>query len=228
MIDTHCIRGILFDLDGTLYHMKWFMKPALTLRLMPDPLILPRYMSIRKRHAGIDYGNARQLLEALAGDLAAAHKRRYSEEAMLDWIQRRFYAAFVKTMPLLRGSRQGLTEIVSALKDSDVRLGVLSDFDFVDQRLEGLRIPTELFDTRTSTESYGCLKPAPRSFLDIARAWDVSPESVLVIGDRTDTDGAAASACGMQFLCIKDGATKNPDAMSWKDASMVLRRIISS
>ncbi len=220
--DIGRVRGIIFDLDGTLYHMRWFMKPLLTVRLLPHAWRLPRYMLVRRRHAGVDFGSGAHLLWQLAADLAnSADERRIQKYH--DWILNRFYRAFAELMPLLRGSRPGLVESLHALRIRGVRLGVLSDFDWVYPRLQGLGVTPEIFDTLSSSESAGCLKPSPRSFLAIAEEWRLACRDVLVVGDRQDTDGDGAAAAGMQFLRISD---ENPGtAHSWSSLKKILDQI---
>ncbi len=221
---TH-IRGIIFDLDGTLYKMKWFFKPLLTIMLFPKSLLLPRYMNVRRQYAGKDHDGGTPLLMALAEDLAGKKGDRNSQQ-MHDWIIRHFYTAFENVMPLLRGSRPGLNELLGRLRDNDIRLGVLSDFDRVAQRLNGLRIPPQLFDTLASTESSGCLKPSPTCFLSISSQWNIAPHSILVIGDRADTDGLGAQNAGMNFIQITDSPSDKKQALTWKQVKKLLDSIL--
>ncbi|MFW5774776.1 MAG: HAD family hydrolase [Chitinivibrionales bacterium] len=220
------LRGIIFDLDGTLYQMKWFFKPLLTMMLLPQSLLLPRYMKVRKRYAGKEHECGESLLLALAEDLAVQNGTGNSRQ-MHQWIHRRFYRAFESAMPLLRGSRPGLQQTLSRLRGSGIKLAVLSDFDRVTQRLRGLHISPDLFDTLASTESLGCLKPSPKSFLSIAEQWNIQPQHILVIGDRSDTDGAGAHNSGMRFVQITDSPLKNSNALCWKQIRTLLHSFVS-
>ena len=47
------------------------------------------------------------------------------------------------------------------------------------------------------------LKPSPEGYLLAAERLGVRPSECLVIGDRTDLDGAAAKAAGMEFRLIR-------------------------
>jgi putative hydrolase of the HAD superfamily len=219
---TGAVRGIIFDLDGTLYHMRWFMKPLLTLRLMPHFMRLPRYMVIRGRHAGVDFGSGEALLHRLAADLAGGEDHPALRRCH-DWILNRFYRAFAEIMPLLRGSRPGLVDTLSRLRARGVRLGVLSDFDWVYPRLQRLGVDPSLFDTLSSSESSGCLKPSARSFHAIAAEWNLPYHEILVVGDRLDTDGTGAAAAGMQFLRISDNAARG--GLCWPALKAILEQL---
>jgi FMN phosphatase YigB (HAD superfamily) len=197
------VKGVIFDLDGTLYHMKWYMKPLMTVGLFPHFFRLPRYISVRDRFAGKDLGSGDALMQAIAQELARETPGA-TPQGMRGWITDHFYARFVAVMPLMRGSRKGLRETLSLLRNKGVMVAVLSDYARVEQRLAGLGIGADLFDLLASAESSGALKPTVRPFLEIARAWNLNPAHILVIGDREDTDGAAAENAGMQFLGISD------------------------
>lgn len=197
------IKGIIFDLDGTLYRMKWYMRPLLTLKLFPQSMLLPRYLNVRKIFAGRDMKTGDALMRAMAFQLAGTGKNA-DPELMLAWIQNNFYPAFNAVMPRLRGARPGLDEALLSLKQKGYKLAVLSDFAHVKERLTGLAINPDLFDAVLSSETEGALKPHIRPFLTIARSLNLPPADILVIGDRKDTDGAAASECGMYFMHITD------------------------
>ncbi len=209
------IRGIIFDLDGTLYQMQWFMKPLLTIKLFPNILFLPGYLSIRKTFSGKDMGNGESLLNAMAEKLSQKVKMG-NKETMLAWISNRFYREFDNIMPLLKGSRPEINTVLSQLKQKGYKLGVLSDFAHVKERLNGLDIPCSTFDTLLSSESEGCLKPCTRPLHAIAESWQLQPSMILIIGDRDDTDGIAASQAGMQYLKISDKKNKPNNGFSWK------------
>ena len=220
------IKGIIFDLDGTLYKMKWFMKPLLTIILFPRMLLLPRYISIRKLFAGKEMENGDKLLYAMAEKLAERCGKHKPERTLI-WINNNFYKAFDCVMPLLRGSRHGLINTLESLKEKGYKLAVLSDFGHVKQRLSGLGIPTSLFDNIASCEEEGSLKPCIKSLLAIADSWQVQSSDILVIGDRDDTDGIAASKAGMAFIKISDKNPKPEEAHDWSAVKTCLSNLSS-
>ena len=73
------VRGVVFDLDGTLYGMPWYMKPLLFASLVPHGMRLPAYMRVRAEHAGRDHGTGSALMTAMCADLG----RRIAEEDRL-------------------------------------------------------------------------------------------------------------------------------------------------
>lgn len=214
MLSMRNIRGIIFDLDGTLYQMRWYMRPFLASKLVPHLFRLPHFLKERKRFAGVQMGSRENLLNSIA--LAVSKKEKCSPEEIYNWILKSFYPAFISIMPFLKNSRPGIEETMTSLRKGGLKLGVLSDYDHVSKRLEHLQIDPSLFDITSSSEASGALKPCTQPFLDIADQWNIGPEKILVIGDRDDTDGQAARDAGMQFIQITDSAKKT-DALRWNE-----------
>jgi FMN phosphatase YigB (HAD superfamily) len=219
------VLGVIFDLDGTLYDMSWYMKPLFFLRLFPASIRLPRFLHIRETFAGKDLTSRQCLIETLSGELSKTEG--VSPDQARKWIEGPFYASFVAIMPFLRFSRPGIIPLLSSLRDKGLRLGVLSDYDCVKERLEKLSVPPSLFDTVASSEAFGALKPNGRPYSAIAQEWGIAPRNILVVGDRADTDGAAAAALGMQFLLIENSPRKRRPGkgLCWKELRDMLANI---
>jgi FMN phosphatase YigB (HAD superfamily) len=203
MISLPPVRGVIFDLDGTLYDMSWYLRPLFFLRLFRSGMRLTRFFHIRETFAGKDLGSQQALIDALSAEVS--RQEGSDRDEIRSWIQGPFYATFVAIMPFFRHSRPGIVPMLASLREKGVRLGVLSDYDRVKERLEKLSIPPSLFDTIASSEAAGALKPNSRPYAAIAVQWGIEPGSVLVVGDREDTDGAAAADSGMRFVLVKNG-----------------------
>jgi FMN phosphatase YigB (HAD superfamily) len=207
------IRAIIFDLDGTLYHMRWFMRPLLFAALLPRGGWLPAYMRVRKRFMGREMGRGELLLDAMGGELGAVVG--VEGAVARAWIEQRFYPAFVRSLRLMRGKRPGLADELVELRRGGIRTAVLSDFARVSERLSALAISPALFDVVVSTEEHGALKPHVRPFCALAEQWQLHPSQVLVVGDRDDTDGEAARLAGMHFLQITDRSRAPSGQYRW-------------
>jgi FMN phosphatase YigB (HAD superfamily) len=217
---TSPVRGIIFDLDGTLYDMSWYMKPLFFLRLFPHGARLPRFLHTRESFAGKDMGTRQCLLESLSEEYSKVEG--IAPERVREWIDGPFYAAFVSITPLFRFFRPGIVPLLSLLRQKGLRLGVLSDYDHVEDRLARLSLPASLFDTIASSEASGALKPNSRPYEAMAYEWAVAACNILVIGDRADTDGAAAKAAGMQFLLIENGRSRRGGGLHWSELKKLL------
>ncbi len=205
------VKGVIFDLDGTLYRMHWIMRPFITLRVFPNILRLPRFIKERNRFAGIDMNSRDKLMDQICDALSKTEK--CSSKVMRQWIDETFYPAFIDSMLLFKNSRPDINQTLEQLKKNQLKLAVLSDYDKVKERLLKLAIEPSFFDVITSSESFGALKPSGRPFMEIAGQWDIDPCHILVVGDRTDTDGAGAKAAGMNFRQITDN--KKDPTTTW-------------
>jgi FMN phosphatase YigB (HAD superfamily) len=217
------VRGVIFDLDGTLYVMRWFMKPLIFLRLFPDSMRLPRFLAVRDEFAGMELDVQERLLAAISDEFACREKISSSEARQ--WIVDSFYPSFVAIMPLFRFSRPFIRRLLARVRAKGIRLAVLSDYSCVPERLEKLWLPVSLFDTVSSCEAAGALKPHPRPLLAIAEKWGIEPGRILVIGDRADTDGCAAKNAGMQFWQVADTLCLPAGAMRWGTIRRRLRNL---
>ena len=223
MINITSIQGIIFDLDGTLYKMRWFIKPLLSIKVFPHCLRLPRFLKIREKFAGLDLLTRENLFEAICKEIAL--KENITSKEINSWIMESFYPGFVDVMKFQRSGRPGVNTFLCNLKNAGLQLGVLSDYDFVVPRLKNLKIDSTHFSVTTSCEASGALKPSPRPFLQIAQLWNILPENILVIGDRNDTDGVAAQNAGMPFLRICESNQGKSDSYSWAQIKEYLSSI---
>lgn len=210
------IKGIIFDLDGTLYHMKWFMRPMMTFWAIPEPLLLPTYMRVRKEYVDKDMESGEKLLRNIA-------KKMGNEKKMYKWLTEKFYTSFLNTLKFMRNSRPGINEVLSSLKSSGIKIAVLSDYAKVEERLKILKIDTNLIDVMISSETEGHLKPGVGPFNKIQESFNINPQNILVVGDRDDTDGIAAKRCNMQFLKITD--KKDSDGHLWNEVKSILENL---
>jgi FMN phosphatase YigB (HAD superfamily) len=214
-------KAIIFDLDGTLYRMKPSMRPLMTLFAVPRVTMLPRFTKGREAFAGMDLGSRDALMAGICRKLAGGDASGARDTRA--WIEGVFYPAFVRTMRFMRGSRPGLVELLQRLRRRGIKLAVVSDYSRVAERLRALCIPPTHFDAIASCEEAGALKPCERAFSDVARPWGFAAAEILVIGDRTDTDGAAATRAGMQFLRITD---KQSEGSTWPEVKRRLDDLV--
>ncbi len=217
---TPDFRGVVFDLDGTLYAMRWHFRPSLFLAMFPRGLRLPAFLDVRDTFAGMDFGSRDALLDAVSQKLAG--RLHTTADEARQWMEGSFYPAFVFVMRHARGSRPGLKSLLAGFRAKGIHTAVLSDYGRVSDRLERLGIEPSSFDTVSSCEDCGALKPNARPFLEIAGEWGVPPQEVVVVGDRADTDGLAARGAGMRFIQVCDSARLPPGAMRWNQVRRAL------
>ena len=199
------IRAILFDKDGTLtdFRATWDSWLGTTLRALSA-----------ESGASVD-----ALAEALGYDVAAARMRadgrfvtatsRASAEALAAaagwtpdatsrWWEDR--AAGVAQVPVGEAGT-----LFAQLRRRGLKLGVLTNDERASAllHLDALAV-THLLDAVVASDDGHGPKPEPAGALAFARAVDVAPGEVLVVGDGL-TDRDAAREAGMPFVAVLTG-----------------------
>ena len=91
----------------------------------------------------------------------------------------------------------------TALREKGIRIAVFSDYGFVEKKLEAIGFSPKWADYLFDAPEMGGLKPCKNSFLKVCGAMRLHPQDCVMIGDRTDTDGAGAAAAGIPFVLVK-------------------------
>jgi HAD superfamily hydrolase (TIGR01549 family) len=210
------IQGVIFDLDGTLYSLK--MRHArMALALWSSLHILRHLKGVRGWIRMQTFQDRDSLHCAFCEELG---RRAGIPAGKADeWYRTKFMFEFIRMLGRDAVARPGLVSLCTKLREYGVKLAVVSDYGFVDERIIALRIPLEIFDGLYASEDYGVLKPSPKPLLALAREWGIEAGNMVMIGDRMDRDGVCAKAAGMEFIGISDSllAARN-GLVSWPEA----------
>jgi len=214
MTATSPLRGVVFDLDGTLYDkraLEWFMVRAMPLSL---PRLL-RYTRVRSGLAGVDLGSG----PALAGETLTRLSRDPDDQATwARWIAERYEPALLRGLRETCAPQPGVQALLARLRAADVRLGLVSDYRGVPERLAALGLAPASFDFVLVTEEVGAMKPA-RRVVDLTLDGMGHPGSAMVmVGDRAFTDQRFAEAAGMRFLGVRARGKVDETWMPWSAA----------
>lgn len=193
------VDAVCVDLDGTLAEARWRQ-----LRLWRELLAAPRWVgalgpAIRAargaRHADLDGALAAALAEATGG-APELHRR---------WLAGLLRARWPATFAGAR-SPPALDALLAASDDRGLPRAVFSDHPAL-AKLEAMGRGgwTAVVDGH----ALGALKPHPDGLFAVCAQLGVPPARLLYIGDRPDTDGAAAAAAGCRFLLV-DGLGTGP------------------
>lgn len=103
-------------------------------------------------------------------------------------------------LPVLRriGPAPGVLPLLEVLRRRVGRVVVVSDYQ-AEAKLEALGLGGR-FDRAYAAEEVGRLKPDPAVFRRALADLRIPPEALLHLGDRPETDGAAAAAAGCRAL----------------------------
>jgi len=214
------VKAVVFDLDGTLYdsrRLPWH----LIVSDLSNVLTLRAERKARKQMAGQDFGNAiavyRQLFQVIS------EQRDKTIAQIEQWYFDAYMPLMVKVLGKYYTARPFVKELFDSLRARGIRVAVFSDYGEVEAKLKAIGIHPSWVDAVFDAPSMGGLKPAPSSFARVAESLGVSPAEILMVGDRMDTDGAGALACGMKFVHLVLQHKKTVPAgtayleMSWEE-----------
>lgn len=203
------IRGVLFDLDGTLYRqspLRLLMAaelatvPCLQSRPWRAPRVwktLREFRRVREELRGLGCPN--QPLERLQYT-ATAERLRVPvgdvEAVVRNWILQR-------PLKYLRHvARPGLRKVFEQLQAEHIRVGVFSDYPVRDKLTAlGLADLVSLMLEATA-DDVNAFKPHPRGFERACEQWALQPRDVLYVGDRPEVDAVGAAAARMPCAII--------------------------
>jgi putative hydrolase of the HAD superfamily len=205
------IRGVGFDLDGTLY-----ANYKLNIRLIPFALReFPLALAFFKVRNGLHIQAAKgvsvsgNFYDAQAALIAGALG--CEPAALRDKLDRLIYRGWEKAFAHIRPFPH-VAETLAAFRAAGLRLGLLSDFP-PDRKLSLLGL-ADFFDAAFSTESMGTLKPGPAPFCALASKLGLAPEEILYVGNSPRYDIAGAKRAGMKAALIRRGALSTGIARS--------------
>lgn len=179
---------VVLDLDGTIYR-----KPRMACYMLARQwLHLPSLIAERR------WRNAQRqaLREGKTMPAMPVSETWYTQSylpSMVDII-REHYTPQEWVKPMLEECRQRKIQVI-----------ILSDYEAATDKLLALGLQPSDFDYIFSTGEMGTIKPDPRLAEMLSAAMNnaaIDWRHVLIIGDRTDTDGLLAKALGAHFLLV--------------------------
>ena len=220
---TKKIAGVIFDLDGTLYDLSG-LKWRMALALWQSIKLLRTLSPVRNVLRTQTFSDGTELKQELF--LQLADRASVSTDKAETWYKQDFYPNFVKILKRHKTARPGAADLLAELKDKGVKLAIVSDFGRVPARTQAIGLNPSLFDELLSSEDEGSLKPHFEPFVALARKWQLSPDQIVVLGDKEELDGTAADSCKMKFIGIaqNDKKTNNSQRiLTWPQAVEHLR-----
>lgn len=207
-IDWSRVKAIVFDFDGTLYDKKNYPFHL----IMANPLDIRNVgaeRAVRKYMKDKDFETEERFNDAFFDLLAKRQKR--SVEKTRSWYEVDYLGRFLKVLKKHYHAQPRVDELLDKLRDRDVKTAVFSDYPRTEERMEAVGLSPSAFDFCFSAPDMGALKPAPRLMWEILSQMEVEGSEVLVVGDRTDTDGVSALVVDAQFVQI---VRKNPEEVT--------------
>ena len=216
------IKGVLFDVDGTLYH-QFPLRIMIILSLIASHLFSPVEL-IRKIRVILAYRRSHEKIRAAPTpfingtdhlqfrgkvinisdtDLqiqltarAIGFSPQYIKQVVGEWFEQKpmVFLPFCK--------KKDLTLVLRTLELKGIPMGVFSDYP-VEAKLESLGIE-RFFDVILSASDHQVhgIKPCTDGFDIAAKRMGIHPWKILYVGDREDVDGKGAASAGMNVLII--------------------------
>lgn len=185
------VSAVCFDLDGTLAEtgpLRLAMWPAI-LRSPRVVLAWPKAVEAQRGRRSPDVRGA--CVDAVARALALSPER--VDRAVAREIDRRWPDAYRYAR-----SPPGALALLFAARSRGLPTVVVSDYP-ARVKLQAMGLS---FDLVVDCRALGALKPLADGLHVAAALTGAPPAQLLFVGDRWDTDGEAAAACGARFVPV--------------------------
>jgi HAD superfamily hydrolase (TIGR01549 family) len=204
-------RGILLDLDNTLYDYLAAHTPALEVTIewltekldRPQPEVRSAYTESRRRVNKELHGLASSHSRLLYFQGVCEHFKTDPYEVAVE-AQDLYWREFYQHMVL----RPGVLDFLSAMKGKPIAIVTDLTTRIQFQKITHLKLASSLQAIVTSEEA-GHEKPHGRIFELAATKLQMSPEDLCMIGDSWERDIQGALKFGMRCYWFRDGAEKS-------------------
>ena len=193
-IDWDQVRVVSWDIDGTLYDLHAFMG-ALKRNLVRRALRLQWIGLVRDVFRLVRFKIHMDRVRKHPPDFVVGSLRGRDE---IGQTMAKIYGEILPELGLLPG-----VEALLRWVESTGRMQVVFSDYRKSEKLAALEVE-HFFAFVFAGEDLGHLKPSPTVFRNIIGELRIQPNELLHIGDRSDTDGAAANEVGYQVAIIGD------------------------
>jgi HAD superfamily hydrolase (TIGR01549 family) len=199
------VKAVLFDVDGTLYDQRLMRK-----QMLKDLIELFFKSPVKGGHTIYilyQFRKLREFLRIKTNETVDLECRQYqltatttghSENSVRHIVEEWIYRHPLKHLKSCR--YDGVTKVLKECKAKGLKIGVLSDYPSQD-KIAALGLASYITLYLSSTDSeINILKPNPTGIFVACKNWGITPEQLLYVGDRMDTDGVAAQRAGAFFF----------------------------
>jgi HAD superfamily hydrolase (TIGR01549 family) len=197
--------AVIFDVDGTLYYqdgIRLLMIRKLLFYYFRHPskikdLFIIKYFRYLRENWESKNNDKNELMENKQY-LMTAKKCKTTTEHVKNVID--FWIYNFPNNYLKKYQDKELYELIYKLKNKNIKIIIFSDYPTKEKLLK-LGIDADL-QISGSDIDVNCLKPNPKGLNLILDKLKLSPEDVLLIGDRFSKDGQAAINANMDYLIL--------------------------
>jgi len=198
------VKGILFDIDGTLYH-QMPVRLIVILLFIIENISTPRQFK-KKARIIIAYRKAQETLRnSKSGKMAISQVEMtvktvgapcgYVRQVVAEWFE-------TKPLPFLKPfRRKGVTKALDILLKNGFKLGVFSDYP-APAKLKALGLSDYFSVTVSAVDSdVSGFKPNSTGFYISARKMGLKRSEIVYVGDRPEVDGIGALRASKIIPC---------------------------
>ncbi len=197
------IRGVIFDMDGTL--LDTMERIALVMNTVLSRHRLPVHEMVRYRRF---VGDGIRVLVTKA--LPETHRDEETIQRFIAEVKEIYDGERLKGTP----AYPGIPELLTELDRRGIHKAILSNKEEKFTRAHAeIDLPQFTFDPIVGARPDLPLKPAPDGALLIARQWGLSPAEILLIGDMP-ADVLTAQAAGMPCVAALWGFSDKEDLVA--------------
>lgn len=187
--DTQPIKGVIFDLDDTLYSEKQYVRSG----YQKIAEYLGREEATERLWTYFEAG--RPAIDAYLAEIGGLEKK---AECL------KIYREQMPTITLY----EGVTELIEKLKNSGIKVGIITDGRPEGQRnkLKALGLDQMIDDIIITDELGGVQfrKPSDISFRIMQNRWKLPYEQIIYVGDNPNKDFQACRQLGMHWRHINN------------------------
>ncbi len=194
-------KGILFDVDGTLYHQVplrltmcfWLA----TLICRPIKFLKTLKIIYNYRRAQEELRHSKEQIGQIALTVIKTGESLSDVESVVqEWFERR-PLCLIKFF-----RRKGVSVVLGKLQEKGVKLGVFSDYP-AHTKIQALGLSSYFsIIMSASDKDVEGFKPDSNGFELAAQQMGLRPDEIVYVGDRVEVDGLGAKYAGMKPVII--------------------------
>ena len=194
------IESVIFDMDGLMIETEHLQSQAFE-HVLRGHGIEPQF----------NEDGVIQTVGLTARDNLVIFKEKHGIDEGVDTLLSKKQAVYGELLKQNIAPKEGLLDLIKALKQGNLRLAVASSssLEHIELVLKELGV-SEDFDTVVSGETVSRGKPHPDIFLEAAKRLNVQPGNCVVFEDA-ESGVVAAKAAGMKVIAIPNMYTKSHD-----------------
>lgn len=223
------IRGVIFDLDDTLYDYKGCDR-----RATQQLLRFMQYTFGLQEEQGLTcIKQAKQIVKERLGNTAACHNRMlymqtiselcHANPVQYSWAM---YNAYWDTLLAHMKLFSYVKPLFALLKQNDIKIAILSDLTAHIQHRKLLHLGVaEDVDVLVTSEEAGAEKPSPKMFELVEKKIAFDKKELLMIGDSLQKDVKGATNYGIPAVWFSESKSE-PDQNTGEEIIQYLKERI--